>query len=227
MSQNRKYFVHIGEKYGNWTVIDIDEDNHPRECLCRCMCGKEKWLKNINIILGYSKSCGCSVHRDYGISIGDKIGYWTVLSQKGKFFTCKCICGKIRKISAYALVHKKSLSCGCRRLENISKNQKDGLMIGIILMRKIHENNLSPSYSNRKINKNSSTGFTGVSLSKGKFRAYIMVDHKQINLGKYKTIEDAIKARKKGEERYFTEKENKLNKILKYYKTNKEEDKRE
>lgn len=54
---------------------------------------------------------------------------------------------------------------------------------------------------------NSNTGFLGVHKVKqsGKFRAYIIVDRKQINLGDFENLEDAVAARKKAEKKYFKE----------------------
>ena len=54
---------------------------------------------------------------------------------------------------------------------------------------------------------NSNTGILGVHQLKdnGKFRAYIIKDHKQVNLGDFVNIEDAINARKTAEIEYFRE----------------------
>jgi hypothetical protein len=58
---------------------------------------------------------------------------------------------------------------------------------------------------NTSLKKNNSSGFPGVSFRKdrGKWRSFIMVNRKQIHLGSYLRIEDAIKSRKEAEERYF------------------------
>lgn len=61
------------------------------------------------------------------------------------------------------------------------------------------------------IKANNTTGVTGVSkASKGcGYRAYITVDKKRIELGTYKTIEDAAKARHCAEQKYgFKSKQN-------------------
>lgn len=78
-------------------------------------------------------------------------------------------------------------------------------------------------FDNRKINLRKCTNQencrnnkgVGVSFRKdrSKWRAYIMVDRKQINLGYYETIEEALKARQEGELKYFKE-------FSKYYKAN-------
>lgn len=46
-----------------------------------------------------------------------------------------------------------------------------------------------------------------------KYYAYIMVNRKQIPLGMYTKLEDAIAARKAGEEKYFKEKQEKVDAI--------------
>lgn len=46
-----------------------------------------------------------------------------------------------------------------------------------------------------------------------KYYAYIMVNRKQIPLGYYDKLEDAIDARKVGEEKYFRSKQEKVDAI--------------
>lgn len=60
---------------------------------------------------------------------------------------------------------------------------------------------------NRIIPSNNTSGVKGVCWRKReqKWRAYITVNHKRIELGNYIDIEDAIEARKKAEKKYFGE----------------------
>lgn len=53
--------VEIGERYGNWTVLGHVEkpDGKSRKCLCRCVCGKEKYVSVYHLIQGASTNCGC------------------------------------------------------------------------------------------------------------------------------------------------------------------------
>jgi hypothetical protein len=66
-----------------------------------------------------------------------------------------------------------------------------------VVCRKTNSKNLSISKAN-------CSGVTGVSwhTQRNKWRAYIMVNYKQVNLGLFKTKEEAIKARKEAEIRY-------------------------
>lgn len=60
---------------------------------------------------------------------------------------------------------------------------------------------------NSKLSKNNTSGISGISFrdDRNKFRAYIMVNRKQIFLGYYSDIEDAIFARRQAEIKYFGE----------------------
>ena len=52
-----------------------------------------------------------------------------------------------------------------------------------------------------------------MSVWRDKYRAYITVDGKQIHIGTFKKLEDAAKARKNAEERYFSERQKRVNEI--------------
>lgn len=52
---------------------------------------------------------------------------------------------------------------------------------------------------NRGIAKNNKTGVTGIHKDRNQYRAIIYVDKKRVDLGRHKTLEDAIAARKRGE----------------------------
>ena len=98
-----------------------------------------------------------------------------------------------------------------------SSNQrtKKGRELGQKISREVQRHGLSVSYAGfgRRKNKNSGTGITGVSIWKDKYRAYITVDQKQIHLGTFGKLEDAVKARRNAEEHYFSERQKRVNKI--------------
>jgi len=66
-----------------------------------------------------------------------------------------------------------------------------------------HSNNMM----NRGLQSNNKSNFTGVYYDKnlGKYKAYITVNKKQIYLGVYINIDDAVRVRKEAEEKYFGE----------------------
>lgn len=55
---------------------------------------------------------------------------------------------------------------------------------------------------NRGVSVNNTSGHTGVIWNKGRWVACIKANYKKIHLGRYKTIEEAISARKEAEELY-------------------------
>jgi HNH endonuclease/NUMOD4 motif len=67
----------------------------------------------------------------------------------------------------------------------------------------------SQNLQNKSKHKNNTSGVTGVSFYNGKWKAQICIDYTTIQLGSYFIKEDAIRARQKGEERYFGEYANK------------------
>ena len=66
----------------------------------------------------------------------------------------------------------------------------------------------SPKENSRNLtaSKRNTSGYLGVGITKhGKYRARIMVNRKEIRLGNYDRLEDAIKARQEAEKKYFKE----------------------
>lgn len=60
---------------------------------------------------------------------------------------------------------------------------------------------------NRGLRRDNTTGYTGVvwSNASGKYLANIKINQKRIHLGTFSKIEDAVKARREAEEKYFGE----------------------
>lgn len=110
---------------------------------------------------------------------------------------CRCkVCGRECVTEQRHLPDYKS--CGCLR----DKEQAAGRAFSRTLFR---AGTNYPSLKNtRKLNRNSTTGVRGVCAGRKKrFRAYINLRRKHIDLGEYDKLEDAIAARKAGEEKYF------------------------
>lgn len=209
----------IGDKINCWIVIGTDappeqimrvsetpqsKKVHRYHILCRCVCGNEKWVSRSALRRGKSI-----------LKPGDNVGYWTILSNDGDKFRCRCICGTERVIKHNILKNGRSLSCGCRRSDHQIKEQKEGRELGQKISREVQKHGLSVAYAGfgRRKNRNSRTGITGVSKWSDKYRAYITVDRKQIHLGTFGKLEDAVKARRNAEEQYFSERQKRVDKI--------------
>ena len=102
--------------------------------------------------------------------------------------------GKVTKLHRYILGLSNPNIIVDHKNRNKLDNRKINLRICTIL-----ENSRNTTKS-----KNNKTGYLGISFAgKNKFRARIMVNGKEIRLGHYEKIEDAIKARKEAELKYF------------------------
>lgn len=121
-------------------------------------------------------------------------------------YVCRNIDGKTQRMHI-AIIEKatgKKIPKGMY-VDHINEDKLDNRLCNLRIV--------SPQESSRNmpIKANNTTGVTGVSkASKGcGYRAYITVDKKRIELGTYKTIEDAAKARHCAEQKYgFKSKQN-------------------
>lgn len=144
--------IKVGNTYGAWTVVALDDGHHHGKVKCRCACGREKWVFRSPLRLGKTKSCGCQALKppiDYGgLSVGDKVGAWTLLKREKNKFYCRCACGTERWVYALYLMRGESLSCGCKRLDVRSKKQmKNAMKKGHSLINRLSKENLSSKYA--------------------------------------------------------------------------------
>ena len=58
---------------------------------------------------------------------------------------------------------------------------------------------------NQRLRSCNTTGCIGVYYDRGKYQAKIFINNETINLGRYDNFEDAVKARKEAEKKYFGE----------------------
>lgn len=116
---------------------------------------------------------------------------------------CKCDCGNEVIVFQGHLKSGAIKSCGCFRKERAKQNATKGQLYDSV-QNKIYEG----TFINRlvaKTPKNNTSGVTGVSWNSksSKWCARIGIHKKRITLGYYENKEDAIKARKEAEEKYF------------------------
>lgn len=118
-----------GHRYGNLVVLRRDEaiynDHKGARWICKCDCGNEISVLSGRLRVGQTKSCGCRVHNNTSRHkldlVGNTYGKWTVLyedkskNNKKRAYICRCACGTIRSVDAYALSSGYSKSCGCGR----------------------------------------------------------------------------------------------------------------
>jgi len=101
------YIPIVGEKFGNWTVISETEgprSRHQRTWLCRCGCGREKFVLVTALVTGRSTNCrSCGVKRrwdrDRVFVPGKRYGRITLLEQAtwgtNSRWRVQCDCGRV------------------------------------------------------------------------------------------------------------------------------------
>ncbi len=122
---------------------------------------------------------------------------------------CKCDCGNIVFATTSYLKTGHTKSCGCLNRENASKRLKEKKFIEA--RNNYRKNNFLVDntslvlISSKKLRKNNTTGVTGVYYNSKiqRYIARIYVQGKNINLGQFKTLEEAKKARELAEDKYF------------------------
>ena len=122
---------------------------------------------------------------------------------------CKCDCGNIVLVTTTYLKTGHTKSCGCLSREMASSRlQSEKFIKSRENYRKnnfLKENTSLALIGSKKVRKNNTSGITGVNYIKNikKWNASIFFKGKKINLGYFKNIDDAIKARKDAEKKYF------------------------
>lgn len=206
--------------------------NHYAQWLCECGCDKKtrKIVSQRNLKSGRSLSCGCikaqkakdrlkkinkyDLSGEYGIGYASNGGefyfdledynkiknYCWRMSKAGYIVTSMFNNNKRSTIYMHVLImNKDNNDCDVDHICSDKKhdNRKENLRLVS------HSQNMM----NRKIQKNNTSGVTGIMYFKrtGKWRAAIKINKKNKNLGYFNNFDDAVKTRKQAEEKYFGE----------------------
>lgn len=202
----RTYPTLIGQKFGYLTVIDRAPSSKAGQSrwLCRCDCGTEKVIGGSNLRRGTTVSCGCKKRNDL---TGKKIGKLTVLERSDQYGTrgkrrvrlwkCLCDCGAITYKATDTLTNPDISMCQkCAGTYSAGKARENAGHIDGTQVSKIQ--NISRESDN-------ASGARGVYYDPKtqRYRARIKFKGKLYNLGSFSNLEDAVKARVRGEEELF------------------------
>lgn len=221
---------YIGMRFGDWIVLDIGEEKtfkwrdyicKRRTLKCKCECGKcNGIIKDIDIgNLKQGKTTGCGRKRnkrevnEYKIMQNYVIG----LTKKGEeFYFDLEDYDKVVKYSWYinqGYARTKLSSGELIYLHNLITNKKnpnayiDHINRNKCDNRKSNLRECSQIENSRNVGlpKNNKSGIIGVGYDKNnkKWIARIVVNYKDIHLGRFLNKEDAIKARLQAELKYF------------------------
>ncbi|MCD7864296.1 MAG: transcriptional regulator [Lachnospiraceae bacterium] len=164
---------------------------------CVCDCGSETDASLHQLQAGYRKSCGCLSHPPVKDLTGKRFGRLVVERYAGKrsgkhYWTCLCDCGQETTAAQSLLLDGRTRSCGCLKQDLARESLKlvDGTSVTVL------ERNASRLY------RTNTSGYTGVYQNKktGKWVAEIVFKGKMYYLGNYTDKEEAVKARRRGEE---------------------------
>jgi len=196
----------IGQRFGMLVVVAQAESSATgkRRWVCKCDCGNVHTVIGSSLIQGSTVSCGCRRYRNLE---GQKIGKLTVIKRSDKYgprgkrktqlWECRCECGAITYKATDTLTNPDISMCqACAGVYSAEKARANagfeaGTQISKIKDRPGTSHNLS--------------GVRGVYLDRktGRYRARLKFQGKQYNLGSFTHLEDAVKARKRGEEEIF------------------------
>lgn len=211
-----------GKTFGKWTVIkDLDK----LWSLCKCECGTTKPVEKCALKSGSSKSCGCfkkeyiskalKKYNKYDLSGSYGIGYtengeeflfdledydlikeyYWVTNQEGYLLS--------KNSKTTIRLHRLIMNCKDSKIfiDHINHNVKDNRKINLRYAKN------SQNQMNAKLRSNNKSNYTGVYYNKKikKWIANIQINKKRIFLGQFYNLEDAVKTRKKAEEKYFGE----------------------
>lgn len=203
-----------GKTFGSWTVIGPSDK--PRYVKCRCACGTVQDVRKNALMRGDTLGCNqCSVskkakHRSQTMLerqkkkyIGQIINSWKILDLykkdglEGDNLYCRAlcpVCGKECNIRLYKLKDiDKCKQCTDNFSDAAEETRKISVVDGSSLI-------LAKARLNGVVNKNSKTGYNGVTFRNGKYFANITFKKKHFYLGSYNNISDAIFARKAADE---------------------------
>lgn len=207
--RNSKIYTsdHVGEKWGELTIISGFKQGRRLYAECKCSCGKTCTARYDMIKCGNTRSCGHLSERTRfsGHNLTGKINKYGIraINPTGKrvdtsvIWECECVCGKIFEVPAYYF--DKIKSCGCLKADQCKKNGEKNLT-------KVWENYYLDGTSVAHIKENrpfktNKSGIRGVSWDKSrkKWRAQIIFKGKNYFLGRFDKKEDAAEARKEAE----------------------------
>lgn len=219
----------VGRQFDRLTVVEQVEDyvtpkgTHHANYLCKCNCCDAKYVevKAYDLKRGGTRSCGCFAkeekikrnkkYNDYEIQDSYVIMYTTkgepFLVDLEDFWKVKDVCWHTNADGYF--VDRNS-----RRIQRLIVDCPDDMVVDhinhdIADNRKENLRIVTPSQNqmNSKLSSNNTSGVTGVYWVKkcSKWNANIKINNKYIHLGNFTGFDDAVKARKEAEQKYFGE----------------------
>ncbi len=176
--------------------------------LCKCDCGGEILAEPYKIRNKVIASCGCiRMEKKIKDITGQRFGRLIALERLDKkrgssyLWHCQCDCGKTVDTSANSLLSGNTRSCGCLRVEAIRRtNAQHG---SVAKRMRLVDGTCVECLERNVLQKNNTSGCTGVQARGDKWIAVITFKKKVHYLGIFEKKEDAIRVRQEAEQYYF------------------------
>lgn len=124
-----------GRQFGRLTVLEkTDQRRNGKNVVwkCQCICGNMTFVTSGCLNSRQSTSCGCynreRIRETQFVDLkGQQFGRLTVLEKTDQrrggsvVWTCRCLCGTVKDISAHELRSGDSRSCGCYQRDRASE----------------------------------------------------------------------------------------------------------
>lgn len=130
----------VGIKFGKLSTVRqsgfkyYESGTRVATWLCSCECGGEKLSTSTSLKSGQTWHCGCENKRTKSL-VGQNFGKLTVLETDGEFvgyaktvYICECECGEKVTRKHRSLAGKRTKSCGCYVIDDIT-NKRFGKLI--------------------------------------------------------------------------------------------------
>jgi hypothetical protein len=204
-------YASVGVKYGRLTVTEIIQNikNPLKKCLCVCECGNTHICGIAVLRNGVTKSCGClrlekvsNLNKRHGLRSNELYKVWLSMVHR---------CTN-KKAPNYAYYGGRGITVAPEWLNSISKFIDD--MAPRPLGYSLDRIDNSKGYSKENCRwaskteqvrntRRRSNPNTGIRFTHGKYRVRIHLKSRVIHVGSFTSLEEAIKARKEAENRYW------------------------
>ena len=215
-----------GQKFGKLTALyPVPDKAHRARWHCVCDCGNEKDVLQQNLSNGHVRSCGCILSDsslERMIRYNDSLGRESHRKTKTRLYKIwigmKSRC-YYKRTESYKNYGKRGIKVCDEWLHSYNAFSEWALQNGyddsLTIDRIDPDGNYCPENCrwttmsiqefNKRMSSKNTSGTTGVSYNKAmkKWVAYIRKDGKQYYLGGFDCIDDAIKARKDAEKKYY------------------------
>ena len=206
------------------------KDNKKAVWLCKCDCGNSVKVCGIDLRSGHTKSCGC-IHKEGLIKRNKEMSYCNTYDLSGEYgigYDSKgnefyfdledydkikndywfvngngyVVTSNYKKHMHRVIMDVDGDNWTNVQVDHIKTDQRNNNIKSNLRIATPSQNGM-----NKSLYSNNTSGYTGVywNKSRNRWTAYISIDKKFVCLGFYKDKEDAIKARKEAEEKYYGE----------------------